>query len=97
MYFSINKSLALALDYSANCGFEYDLLIAARPDVLLGEPLSFSSNKNSEETRLPEALAPHPSVPQSFHSKEFKETILHRALAPHNEALHSYIVNEKKD
>ena len=42
MYFSMNKVLAQALDYSNNhCGFEYDLLIAARPDVLLAEPITF--------------------------------------------------------
>ena len=61
MYFSHTKALALALDYSANCGFEYDLLIAARPDVLLGEPLSFY-NKDGKESRLHEALAPNNMV-----------------------------------
>ena len=58
MYFSVSKALSLALDYSANCGFEYDLLIAGRPDVLLGQPITFY-NKNGEKTRLHEALAPN--------------------------------------
>ena len=65
MYFSINKALALALDYSTNCGFEYDLLMAARPDVLLGEPLSFH-DKNGKKTKLHEVLAPNNVVLHSY-------------------------------
>ena len=58
MYFSLCKALSLALDYSANYGFEYDLLIAGRPNVFLGQPITFYS-KNGEKTRLHEALAPN--------------------------------------
>ena len=63
MYFSMNKVLAQALDYSNNhCGFEYDLLIAARPDVLLAEPITLHNNKDGTETSLQLALNPHSNV-----------------------------------
>ena len=65
MYFSMNKALALALSYSGSCGFEYDLLIAGRPDVLLGMPLSFYDG-NGEETLLHRALPPHNEILHSF-------------------------------
>ena len=51
MYFSINKALAQALADSDTCGFEYDLLIAGHPDVLLGERLGFF-DKHGKETSL---------------------------------------------
>ena len=61
MYFSINKALAQALADSDTCGFEYDLLIAGHPDVLLGERLGFF-DKHGKETSLHQALAPHNEV-----------------------------------
>ena len=67
--------MALALDYSANCGFEYDLLIAARPDVLLGVPLSFY-NKDGKETRLHRALPPYNEVLHSHIMNKYTNTVI---------------------
>ena len=60
MYFSINKALALALDYSRRCGFDYDILYAGRPDVLLGEPISFK--RDGKPTLVNQVLSPNNKV-----------------------------------
>ena len=61
MYFSLTKALAQALAYSGTCGFEYDLLINSRPDIILGEPFDFR-DKHGKETSLHRALDPYNEV-----------------------------------